>query len=104
MWVGWLTSCKRLESNTRSQNWFEGPVDPESVDQFISGRLKSPIIMSGVVSTVRVYKRASEFCVYSELAFGGLYRRQILIGLAKLICTNMNSKLVSEGRHKFEID
>jgi len=94
MWAGWLTSCKRLESNTRSQNWFERPVDPESVNQLISGRLKPPIIMSGVVSTMRVYKKASKFCVYSELAFSGLYRRQILIGLAKLICTSMRSKLV----------
>jgi len=79
-------------------------VDPESVNQLISGRLKSSIITSGVVSTVRVYKKASKFCVYSELAFGGLYRRQILIGLAKLICTSMSSKLVGEGRRKLEID
>jgi len=82
MCVGWLTSCKRLESNTRSQNWFEKSVNPESVDQLISGRLKSPIITSGVVSMVRVYKKASKFYVHSELAFGGLYMRQILIGLA----------------------
>jgi len=42
--------------------------------------------------------------VHSKLAFGGLYTRQIPIELAKLICTNMSSKLVGEDKHKLEID
>jgi len=102
MCVGQLIICNKLDWNTRSHNWVEKLVNPDKVAQFTSGTLKSSIRTSGVGSAVKFLRYVIKVYVYSVLAFGELYNRQILIGLLRPTCTRISSRSSGHATSQLE--